>query len=60
MEKVIVKKKAIKFALYDTAFEAIGWAYTDCCSTLDAGGDPRKTNMADVIKRAEKDLGLKG
>lgn len=38
--------------------EAIGWAYADCCATLDKGNDPRQTDMADVIDRAEKDLGL--
>ncbi len=43
----------------DSAYEAIGWAYADCCVTLDKGKDPRKTNMADVIKRAKKDLDLK-
>ena len=38
--------------------EAVGWAYADCCGTLDAGGDPRKTDMNGVMPRAVKDLGL--
>jgi len=38
--------------------EGIGWAYADCCVTLDEGNDPRQTDMGDVISRAEKDLGL--
>jgi hypothetical protein len=37
--------------------EAIGWAYADCCATLDAGGDPRQTEMSDVLLRATIDLG---
>ncbi|PHR58767.1 MAG: hypothetical protein COA47_10195 [Robiginitomaculum sp.] len=42
----------------DRAIEAIGWAYADCCVTLDKGGDPRQTVMPDVLVRATKDLGL--
>ena len=38
--------------------QAIGWAYADCCITLDKGGDPRQTEMPDVLARATKDLGL--
>lgn len=48
-----------KQKLKDKIFEAIGWAYADCCASLDNGKDPRKTDMADVIKRAKKDLQLK-
>lgn len=36
--------------------EAIGWAYADCCLTLDNGGDPRQTEMSDVWARARIDL----
>ena len=36
--------------------EAIGWAYADCCITLDRGGDPRQTEMSGVLKRAQDDL----
>jgi len=36
--------------------EAIGWCHADACTTLDEGGDPRKTNVPDMLKRAEKDL----
>jgi len=36
--------------------EAIGWAYADCCTTLDSGGDPRQTEMSGVLKRARIDL----
>jgi len=42
--------------LKDKAIEAIGWAYADCCVTLDNGGDPRKTEMSDVLRRAQEDL----
>jgi len=37
--------------------QAIGWAYADCCMILDGGGDPRQTEMSDVLRRAGKDLG---
>ncbi len=40
--------------------QGIGWAYADCCHTLDGGNDPRKTDMADVQERALKDLLNKG
>ncbi len=40
--------------------EAIGWAYADCCTTLDAGGDPRQTEMSDVLHRATIDLQEQG
>ena len=36
--------------------EGVGWAYADCCVTLDNGGDPRKTDMADILQRAKSDL----
>ena len=42
--------------LTDEAAMAIGWAYADCCTTLDEGGDPRETEMSGVLKRATKDL----
>lgn len=35
---------------------AIGWAYADCCVTLDNGGDPRQTEMSAVLARAKVDL----
>lgn len=40
------------------AAQAIGWAYADCCVTLDNGGDPRQTEMSGVLDRAMKDLEL--
>jgi len=43
-------------ATEDKIFEAIGWAYADCCAALDRKDDPRKADLADVVKRAEKDL----
>ena len=43
---------------FDAAVEAIGWAYADCCATLDKGKDPRQTEMGGVLKRAVKDLEL--
>ena len=55
----IMKRKKHSDIKYDAAIEAIGWAYADCCVTLDKGDDPRNTLMPDVIKRAEKDLKLK-
>ena len=45
-------------AAEDKPFEAIGWAYADCCATLNEGGDPRQTKMSDVLERATKDLSL--
>ena len=35
---------------------AIGWAYADCCATLDNGGDPRQTEMSGILARARIDL----
>jgi hypothetical protein len=40
----------------DKIIEAIGWAYADCCVSLDKGEDPRKNNMPEVLERAKKDL----
>lgn len=48
----------IKQGKCDAALEAVGWAYADCCTDLDAGKDPRKADMDDVIARAKKDLDL--
>ena len=45
--------------LKDKIIEAVGWAYADCCTDLDKGIDPRKTDMNDVLKRVEIDLGIK-
>ena len=53
-----VDERMSKWIKKETAIEAIGWAYADCCSDLDKGLDPRKTEISDVIKRAEKDLKL--
>lgn len=36
--------------------EAVGWAYADCCTTLDNGDDPRQTNMGGVFVRMREDL----
>ena len=36
--------------------EAIGWAHADACVTLDNGGDPRLTEVPDMIQRAREDL----
>jgi len=38
--------------------EAIGWAVADCRAILDDGGDPRKSDIDDVIYRAIRDLNL--
>lgn len=40
----------------DIGAEAIGWAYADCCATMDNGGDPRQADMSDVLERAGRDL----
>jgi len=36
--------------------EAIGWTHADACTTLDKGGDPRLTNVPDMLSRAKVDL----
>lgn len=36
--------------------EAIGWTHADACTTLDAGGDPRQTEVPDMLCRARVDL----
>lgn len=38
--------------------EAIGWAHADACVTMDNGGDPRLTEVPDMLRRAQVDLGL--
>ena len=55
-ERFLKAHSKCRLSKHDLAFEAIGWAYADCCVTLDKGGDPRKTDMADVILRAREDL----
>jgi len=37
-------------------WEAIGWAYADCCVSLDKGEDPRQNEMPEVLARARIDL----
>ena len=49
-------KLALEKEIEKARAEAIGWAYADCCITLDNGGDPRQTEMSDVLERANKDL----
>ena len=36
--------------------EAFGWCHADACVTLDNGGDPRLSEIPDLLKRARKDL----
>ena len=36
--------------------EALGWAHADACCTLDIGGDPRLTEVPEMLDRARKDL----
>lgn len=47
------------FECSDKAIEAIGWAHTDCCVTLDSGEDPREDEIPEVLARAVKDLGIR-
>lgn len=35
----------------------LGWAIADTCCDLDAGTDPRKKNIPEMLGRARKDLG---
>lgn len=45
-------------ALVDAArAEAIGWAHADACVDLDAGNDPRKKSIPEMLARARVDLG---
>ena len=37
--------------------EGVGWAQADACAALDRGEDPRKLDCADILKRAQEDLG---
>lgn len=39
--------------------EGAGWAYSDCCSDLDDGKDPRKTDLGGVYARVSNDFGYK-
>jgi len=36
--------------------EAIGWTHADACTTLDKGGDPRLTEVTDMLARSRVDL----
>lgn len=49
--------KTVQDLIDEAAITAIGWAYADCCATLDRGGDPRDEEMPNVLERARKDLG---
>ena len=49
--------KTVQDLIDEAAIMAIGWAYADCCTTLDNGKDPRHNDMAEVLARARKDLG---
>lgn len=40
----------------DARVAAVGWAYADCCVTLDKGEDPHHVHMPDVLGRMEKDF----
>lgn len=36
--------------------EAIGWMHAEACTTLDNGGDPRLTEVPEMLSRARSDL----
>jgi hypothetical protein len=40
------------------AIEALGWMQAECCGALDRGEDPRQMDIADMLARARRDLGL--
>jgi hypothetical protein len=47
---------ALEALVHGARCEGIGWAHADACASLDAGEDPRKTDCAEQLKRAEHDL----
>lgn len=49
-------EKLVEDTRSDERAESIGWAYADCCVTLDRGSDPRQTLMSGVLERANADL----
>lgn len=38
-------------------YEAIGWCYAFCCAALDDGKDPRQIDCAEIIEKADAQLG---
>ena len=36
--------------------EAVGWTHSDACIELDKGGDPRLTEIPDILERSKMDL----
>ena len=38
--------------------KALGWMHSDACGLLDQGGDPRLTDVPDLLHRAQKDLNV--
>ena len=42
--------------LEKTAMDALGLMLAECCTTLDAGGDPRKTEVPDMMDRYKADM----
>lgn len=41
----------------EARYEAIGWCHAFCCAALDEGKDPRQINLAEIIEKAQGQLG---
>jgi len=53
---MVKARDKLETLINDRRVEAIGWAYADCCTDLDKGLDPRKTEMPGVLERSQVDL----
>lgn len=38
--------------------QAVGWAWTEACTQLDKGEDPRQYDQSNLIERSEKELNV--
>lgn len=43
----------------DLFYEALGWAYAQCCAWLDDGKDPRTEDCGQLVHMAERDFGIR-
>lgn len=37
-------------------YEALGWMHGECCAILDRGGDPRNSDVPEMVSRCTQDL----
>lgn len=43
-------------AMPDRFYEGLGWMHAECCAALDAGEDPRRFEIGEMVQRCIRDL----